>query len=162
MFYTIIEGFSGLWFSLLGLIVGIAIFFIPFALGGMGGGDVKLLGAVGALQGWQFVLSVAIYAAIAGGVMAIIYLLVTGRLLRVLKKIFGFVLAPLFSALFYRTNWNFFSRASIYFSSHSPEDSDEIKKARLPYGAAIAAGVLIMLSMDFYGWGEPLFSALFW
>jgi prepilin peptidase CpaA len=113
--YTAADGLSGLWFSLLGLLVGLAIFFIPFALSGMGGGDVKLMGAVGALQGWQFVLIAGLLAAIIGGIISVIYLIATGRLLKVLKKMAGFVLAPFFSAFYYRTRYEPFNRASVFF-----------------------------------------------
>ena len=157
--YTVVDGLSGLWFSLAGLLVGLAIFFIPFAMGGMGGGDVKLLGAVGALQGWQFVLSVALLTAVAGGVMAVVYLLVTGRLLRVLKKMAGFVLAPLFSFLYYRIRLNVFNRASIFFATHHPEDK---KPVGMPYGAAIAAGVFIFFAMNLFSLGEPFLNSLPW
>jgi prepilin peptidase CpaA len=125
-------------------------------MGGMGGGDVKLLGAVGALQGWQFVLSTAILAAIVGGVMALVYLAVSGRLLRVLKKMAGFILAPFFSALFIRTGWEFFNRVSIFFTKDDPE---ERKPTRMPYGVAIAAGVIIVLALDVFQWGG-FFSSL--
>ena len=37
--------------ALLRWLIGVAIFFVPFALGGLGGGDVKLLGALGAWLG---------------------------------------------------------------------------------------------------------------
>ena len=153
------QGFSGLWFSLAGLLVGLAIFFVPFAMGGMGGGDVKLLGAVGALQGWQFVLSAAFLTALIGGIMAIVYLIATGRLLRVLKKMAGFLLAPFFSFLYYRVPWQFFNRASIWFSKHEPEETEP---ARMPYGAAIAAGVLLLLTMNLFPWGEAVISSLQW
>ena len=161
VFYTVTGGFSGLWFSLLGLLVGIAIFFIPFAMGGVGAGDVKLLGAVGALQGWQFVLTAGLLTAVVGGVMALIYLLVNRNFLRVLKKMAGFVLAPFFSALFYRTNFDLFSRASVYFARPDPE-ANEAGRARMPYGAAIAAGVLFLLAMNLFPWGEPFISSLPW
>ncbi|HPZ64409.1 MAG TPA: prepilin peptidase, partial [Bacillota bacterium] len=49
--YAVDSGWTGLWESLLGLLAGIGIFVIPFLLGGMGGGDVKLMGAIGALTG---------------------------------------------------------------------------------------------------------------
>jgi len=157
--YTVIDGFSGLWFSFAGLLVGLAIFFIPFAMGGMGGGDVKLLGAVGALQGWQFVLAAGILTAIAGGVISLVYLIVTGRLLRVLKKMAGFVLAPFFSTLYYNFKLILFNRISIFFATH-PSEADE--QVRMPYGAAIAAGVLLFLAMNLFPWGETYLNSLPW
>jgi prepilin peptidase CpaA len=157
--YTTIQGLEGLWFSFLGLLVGLAIFFIPFAMGGMGGGDVKLLGAVGALQGWQFVFSAAILAALAGGVMALVYLAVSGRLLRVLKKMAGFILAPFFSALFSRTGWEFFNRASIFFAKDDPEEKEQ---TRMPYAVAIAAGVLILLMIDLFQGSRSIFDIILW
>ena len=157
--YTVMEGFSGLWFSLLGLLVGLAIFFIPFALGGMGGGDVKLLAAVGALQGWQFVLTAGILTAIAGGVMAVAYLIASGRFLRVLKKMVGFVLTPFFSSLYYHSRLELFNRAAVFFATHDAEVKEPV---RMPYGAAIAAGVLLFLAMNLFPWGEPFVSSLPW
>ena len=157
--YTAIDGLSGFWFSFAGLLVGITIFFIPFAMGGIGGGDVKLLGAVGALQGWQFVLAAGILTAIAGGILSIIYLIVHGRLLSVLKKMAGFVLAPFFSALYFNFNLEIFNRISIFFATHPPEAKEQV---RMPYGAAIAAGVLLFLAMNYFPWGESFLSTLPW
>jgi prepilin peptidase CpaA len=65
------DGGSGALFALVGLLVGIAVFLLPFALGGLGGGDVKLLGALGAWLGASGVFWVAIYTGIAGGVLAL-------------------------------------------------------------------------------------------
>ena len=157
--YTAVDGLSGLWFSILGMLVGLAIFFIPFAMGGMGGGDVKLMAAIGALQGWQFVLTVGVLTAAAGGFMALGYLIFTGRLLRVLKKMAGFVLAPFFSFLYFRTDLDFFNRASVFFATHSAEAK---KPVRMPYGAAIAAGVLLFLAMNLFPWGESYLSGVPW
>ena len=159
VFYTATDGLNGLWFSFAGLLVGLAIFFIPFAMGGMGGGDVKLLGAVGALQGWQFVLAVGILTAAAGGLMALGYLIFSGSLLRVLKKMAGFVLAPFFSFLFFRTNFEFFNRASVFFATHSPQAKEPV---RMPYGVAIAAGVVIFLAINLLPWGETYLSGVPW
>ena len=164
-YFTITDGLSGLWFSLLGLLVGLAIFFIPFAMGGMGGGDVKLMAAVGALQGWQFVFTVGLLTALAGGVMALAYLLISGRLLRVLKKMAGVVLAPFFSILYLKIylylkiRLECLNRASIYFATHPAEDSDPV---RMPYGAAIAAGVFLFIAMNMFPWGESYLSSLPW
>lgn len=48
---TWVGGFSGLQMSLGGFAVGFGILFILFATGGGGGGDVKLMGALGAWVG---------------------------------------------------------------------------------------------------------------
>ncbi len=57
--------------SATGWFVGIALFFPIFALGGLGAGDVKLLGAIGAWLGPSVVLRVALYSTMAGGVLAL-------------------------------------------------------------------------------------------
>lgn len=63
-----------------GWMVGLAIFFVPFALGGLGGGDVKLLAALGAWVGPVDVIWVGLYTGIAGGVLALGTALATGYL----------------------------------------------------------------------------------
>jgi prepilin peptidase CpaA len=68
-------GFPGLLFSLQGLAAGLALLFIPFALGGMGAGDVKLLGMVGAFKGAVFAFHTFIAMALWGGLVAVILLI---------------------------------------------------------------------------------------
>jgi prepilin peptidase CpaA len=67
-----LNGLSGLGTSLLGCVVGLALFFPLFALGGMGAGDVKLLAAFGAWLGPVDVFWAAIWASLVGGGMAIV------------------------------------------------------------------------------------------
>lgn len=64
-------GWAGLGQSVLGLLVGILILILPFAMGGMGAGDVKLLGVIGSLKGVTFVLYSAIGMGLAGGIIAL-------------------------------------------------------------------------------------------
>jgi prepilin peptidase CpaA len=73
--YGLADGLSGLAFSGKGLALGAGLFFIPYFLGGMGAGDVKLMGAVGALLGWQMTLVALFYTALAGGLAAILAIL---------------------------------------------------------------------------------------
>src|SRR5438552_10375694 len=54
--------------SLAGLGLGIAIFFALFMAGGMGAGDVKLFGAVGALVGPQALAIVFVFTGLLGGI----------------------------------------------------------------------------------------------
>jgi prepilin peptidase CpaA len=69
-------GLAGAHTSLLGWLLGLALWLPFFALGGMGAGDVKLLAAVGAWLGPRDVLTTAIYAGLAGAVLALAVVLV--------------------------------------------------------------------------------------
>jgi prepilin peptidase CpaA len=66
---------DGLFNSVIGWGLGIALLFIPFIIGGIGGGDVKLLGAAGAWGGPLFVVHAAFYSALAGSVVSFGFLL---------------------------------------------------------------------------------------
>lgn len=81
-------GLSGTINSLEGFAVGIFVLLPLFAIGAMGAGDVKLMAAVGALNGWHFVIFAFLYTAIAGGVIAIVMLFLKGQLRNVLFNIF--------------------------------------------------------------------------
>jgi prepilin peptidase CpaA len=66
-----LQGLQTFYNSLSGLLLGIGIFFIPFAMGWVGAGDVKYLGVVGSLLGFQWLPRVLFYAALSGGLLAI-------------------------------------------------------------------------------------------
>lgn len=55
---TWMGGFAGLQMSLAGFAIGFGILFILFATGGGGGGDVKLMGALGAWVGVKTIITV--------------------------------------------------------------------------------------------------------
>jgi prepilin peptidase CpaA len=67
---------SGLLFGIQGILLGIILFFLPFSLGGLGAGDLKMLGMTGAFLGWPLIGWTGFYAAIAGGVISLFILLV--------------------------------------------------------------------------------------
>jgi prepilin peptidase CpaA len=73
------SGGEGAAFSGLGALAGLLVFFPLFALGGLGGGDVKLMAALGAWVGWRSILGAALYTAVAGGVMAVAVALWRGK-----------------------------------------------------------------------------------
>ncbi|MDG5788473.1 A24 family peptidase [Evansella sp. AB-P1] len=75
IYYIWTDGWNGFLFSGLGFLVGIGLLFIPFVLGGIGAGDVKLLAAIGALMGTSFVFYTFLYTCIAGGIIAIILII---------------------------------------------------------------------------------------
>lgn len=67
-------GWSGVGDSLLGGLLGFFVFFVFFLLGGMGGGDVKLMAGFGAILGVEQTITAAIMTALIGGLMAVGYL----------------------------------------------------------------------------------------
>ena len=64
-------GWAGAVSSVLGLLAGFAVFFVFYALGAMGGGDVKLMAGFGAVLGWSRIWEASLWTAAAGGVVAL-------------------------------------------------------------------------------------------
>lgn len=64
------SGWSGLGSSLLGTLAGFLVFLVFYMLGGMGGGDVKLMAGLGAVLGAGRIFEAALWTAGIGGLMA--------------------------------------------------------------------------------------------
>jgi prepilin peptidase CpaA len=88
IYMSLSGGLSGAAFSLGGFGVGLAVFLIPFLLGGFGAGDVKLLAALGAWLGPADAVWLALYTGVAGGVMALAVALVRGYLPTALGNVY--------------------------------------------------------------------------
>lgn len=73
---TALHGLRGLGDSLAGTCVGFVVFLVFFLLGGMGGGDIKLMAGFGAIVGVGQILQAALLAAMVGALFAMLYLLV--------------------------------------------------------------------------------------
>lgn len=65
------SGLEGVWVSLAGLCVGLALMLPGHLFGATGGGDVKLLAAFGTWLGPVAIATAFVYAALAGGVLAL-------------------------------------------------------------------------------------------
>jgi prepilin peptidase CpaA len=78
-------GWSGLTGSLLGLAVGFLPFFALYLLGGLGGGDVKLMAAVGALMGYPFILNALVTSVLVGGLIALLLVIWEGKLWQAIR-----------------------------------------------------------------------------
>jgi prepilin peptidase CpaA len=114
-----VDGWNGLRSALLGVLVGGGVF-LPFCLlGVLGGGDFKLMAAVGALVGFPLVLAVLYYTCLAGGAMALIYMILSGRFFSTLAGVGRVLLGR----------------------KRRPQGGLQ-KVPTLPYGIAIAAGTL--------------------
>jgi len=73
-------GISGLGVSLGGLLAAAAVLLPAFAAGGIGAGDVKMMGAIGALLGPQLALAGLGLGMIFGGLIMLVHLARRGRL----------------------------------------------------------------------------------
>lgn len=133
---TVWHGLPGLKFSAAGFSLGVMIFIIPCALGGMGAGDVKLLGTVGALKGPLFVFHAALGTAMTGGLIALGILIWKRRLLDAVGRI------AMACALLLGVR----RRVGEAFSLLERNPCSSF----LPYGAAIFLGTLLA-----YWWGNP-------
>ena len=67
-------GLDGTWSALLGGVYGFIVFLIFFLLGGMGGGDIKLMAGLGTIVGDEKIWLAAILTGMLGAMMALAYL----------------------------------------------------------------------------------------
>jgi prepilin peptidase CpaA len=90
-YHAMIGGWAAAGSAGLGWLVGMALFLPFFLLRGMGGGDVKLLAAVGAWLGPRDVVYVGLYTMMAGGVLALIVALAKGYLPTLARNVWNLV-----------------------------------------------------------------------
>ena len=87
-------GWHGIALAASGMAIGLGLGVLAMLFGApFGGGDAKLLAAIGALAGIPFLASAACYGAIAGGLIAIAVALGTGRLKQAVNAIVTFTAA---------------------------------------------------------------------
>jgi prepilin peptidase CpaA len=124
-----VHGYGGLLSGGAGLLVGIAIFFIPFALGGLGAGDVKLVAALGAWLGPYEIVWLAIYTVLAGGVLAVGVSLMRGYLRQAFSNI-----------------WLLLMHLRVVgFRPHPELTIHQGRGPKLAYGVAIFAGTMVTI-----------------
>ncbi len=86
-------GWTGVGQSVLGVIAGFILYGWMFGLRFMGGGDVKLLMALGAWGGLHYTEEVAILGVMVGGVMSLLILIFTGKIIDFSKRLYSFLLS---------------------------------------------------------------------
>ncbi|RJP19316.1 MAG: prepilin peptidase [Candidatus Omnitrophota bacterium] len=123
VYHTIVGGFDGLTMSLIGTVVGLATLIIPYALNGMGAGDVKLMASVGAWVGAAATLHAFLWIALIGGLMGILLIIRSGQASKRLRTV-G------------RAGVNLVTGNNLEMGN--PDDTPE--KILLPYGVPIAFG----------------------
>ena len=127
LFLGYLPGGADLASSIIGFAIGFGVLFIFYVFGGMGGGDVKLMGAVGALQGSPLIFTTVVYTALIGGVMAV------------------------FILIWHQKFWSGMGRSIImFFRSKKAAEAAPPTHAlpTVPYGLAIAAGTVLTLFLS--------------
>ncbi|MFC4557612.1 prepilin peptidase [Virgibacillus kekensis] len=117
-------GLEGLSHSFIGFLTGLGLLLIPYLMGGMGAGDVKLLALIGAVKGSMFVFQSFLYIAILGAGIAVVVLFAR----RGMFKSVVYYLASLRNGIVLPGG---VSRGSM--------------TATYPYGVAIAGGVVLCM-----------------
>lgn len=119
-----LRGHGALQLGLAGSAVGLAAGFGPLLLawlaGGIGGGDAKLMGAVGALTGWRFTLAAMLYGFAVAALMALMIMLAR----RITRRTLGRI-------------WRFFL---LIFTPGGPVDPAAKDSAKVPFGLALCIG----------------------
>ena len=119
-------GWKGLGSAALGCLLLGGIMFVFYVVRAMGAGDVKLMGAIGALVGPSHGVVVLLATAIFGGIFALGYAAFRGRMRTTVKNMCSVLL--------------FHARTGL--QAHPELNLDNPATLRLPYGLAIAAGTL--------------------
>lgn len=90
--------------SLLGLLLGGGFFLLIAILsnGGMGGGDIKLMGMLGFWFGWQTILFITLFAFITGSIMSILLLISKLKSRKDAIPFGPFIVISVFISIFYR------------------------------------------------------------
>ena len=131
-------GLGGLRSSLMGFGVAFGVYLGLYLLHATGAGDVKLMGAVGAIVGLRAWIPVLLATLILGAVAAVILAASKGRLRSTLWNV-GFLTRELAS---FRAPW----------LTQEQLDVKNESTLRLPHGASISGGVVVSLVM-MHGWG---------
>jgi prepilin peptidase CpaA len=118
------QGAAAFWSSAGGLAIGFGFLFVFYVFGGVGGGDVKLMGAVGALLGSGLIQPALFCTAFVGAFLAVMMI--------IWRK-----------GSWERLGW---SVRRLAFWRSSPETAPLAQApVTVPYGMAIATGVLLAL-----------------
>ncbi|HUS07094.1 MAG TPA: prepilin peptidase [Bryobacteraceae bacterium] len=128
-----LDGWAGLRLAAGGFGLALLIYVPMYMLRAMGGGDVKLMAAVGSITGAHNWFLIFLFTSMIGGVIALIFLLFRGRLGRSLQNV-GYILHEMLHL-----------RAP--HASRSDLDIGGSEAVTMPHGVAISLGTLMFLML---------------
>lgn len=113
------------YFSIFGLLVGFLMFLLPFALGGIGAGDVKLMMALGAFLGMKTIFRIGLYGGIAGGIFSLAAIVFREGIIKAKQRLISLVISI----------WDKDVRVMLF-------TPDQTSESSIPYGLAIFIGLI--------------------
>jgi prepilin peptidase CpaA len=126
-----LEGWTGLRTAGLGFGLAAGVYMFFYMVHAMGGGDVKLMAAIGSIVGAQNWFSIFILTSIIGGFVALIILLVRGGFGRTFSNILHILKE--------------FAHLRSPHATREEVDIDSSKATSMPHGVAICIGTLVYL-----------------
>jgi len=113
----------------LGFGFGFGVLFVAYLLGGMGGGDVKLMAAVGAFLGWPGALHAVFYSFLVGAALGLVIVIWRGQIRTALRRLWmAMRILPLPSA--------------------TMDEAVPTSTFRVPFGFAVCVGTLWYLAEE--------------
>lgn len=122
----LLHGWKGLLHSAGGGLIFGGVFMLFYMVRAMGAGDVKLAAALGCIVGPSATVQVMLATALAGGALAIFFMVLSGRIVETLRN----------------TLWVAVFHAQHGLQTHPVVNLDNPGALRMPYGLAFAAGTL--------------------
>jgi prepilin peptidase CpaA len=133
-YYSACRGWDGFVFSTGGMCVGVALLLLPYLMGGMGAGDTKLMGAVGAVLGIERTVTAFLFISAMGCVYALLIIVFQRRRMK------GY----------FKQMW-LTAQGIILTRKYMPVQAAEEKRPKVYYGVAIAVGVLLHQVLEITG-----------
>lgn len=127
---TIYNGPRGLFSSITGCVVGLGLMLILRFFTGLGAGDVKLFGAIGAVIGVQLVLPTFLIIVLAGGILAVHSMLSAGTVRHTMLRV-----------------WHLFAGKHAVSQIVEPALAS-VSRQTIPYGVAITFGSVISVASE--------------
>ncbi|WP_339291722.1 A24 family peptidase [Paenibacillus sp. FSL W8-0187] len=124
VYYGVLDGGEGLFFSLQGLGAGFLILLIMYFIGAVGAGDVKLFGGIGAWTGLWFTLQGIMYSVIFAGVIGLLILLWRRETMKRIRNVVGSI-----AGVFVMKSW-------------LPWRNNQEEHLRFPFMIAVLPGVI--------------------
>lgn len=138
--HLIVQGLPGLGDGAIGLLLAFVIGLVMLPFGWIGGGDVKLLMAVGAALGVQALGEITFYSVWVGAILGFGMAAVNGYLFVMLKRMWNYV-----------RGW---IRVLVYRQAMLKQTLEKDERNKVPYAIAILGGAILTYTDAAYQWPQ--------